>query len=339
MSLAESPHIVGPVPLGLPMPPDRTLLDPATPRVRVRTGSSRFPFPIPHGWFAVAVGAELAPGAVLARHYFGRDLAVYRGEDGAAHVVDAYCAHLGAHLAAGGKVRGGRIVCPFHGWCYDGQTGRCVEIPYADGERIPARASVRAYPVVERNGLVFAWYHRDDGEPFYEVPELPEVAGDPGWHPPQLVEFRLASSCQELVENSLDHTHFRYVHGDEVAPPTEEVFDGAYCRVASLDSIRESFGLGVGTVRVPDVLLLFAAQSPIDDENVHVRWVFTAPVADGDDDAIGRARLDRIINRFADGVAQDIPIWENKVYRERPLLTQGEASIATYRRWCQQYYG
>ena len=36
---------------------------------------------------------------------------------------------------------------------------------------------------------------------------------------------------------------------------------------------------------------------------------------------------------FCDGVSQDIPIWENKVYRERPVLTRSERPIIDHRRW------
>ena len=41
---------------------------------------------------------------------------------------------------------------------------------------------------------------------------------------------------------------------------------------------------------------------------------------------------------FCDGVSQDIPIWENKVYRERPVLTRSERPIIDHRRWARQFY-
>lgn len=51
-------------------------------------------------------------------------------------MVDAYCPHLGANLAAGGRVLGDCIECPFHGWQFQGSDGKCVRIPYAEkGER------------------------------------------------------------------------------------------------------------------------------------------------------------------------------------------------------------
>lgn len=59
-------------------------------------------------------------------------MAVFRGQDGEDYVVDAYCPHLGANLAVGGRVVGNCIECPFHGWQFRGNDGKCVKIPYAE---------------------------------------------------------------------------------------------------------------------------------------------------------------------------------------------------------------
>ena len=34
---------------------------------------------------------------------------------------------------------------------------------------------------------------------------------------------------------------------------------------------------------------------------------------------------------------QDFPIWENKVYRERPVLCDGDGPIHEFRRWAAQF--
>lgn len=62
----------------------------------------------------------------------GEQVAVFRAQTGKAHVVDAYCPHLGANLAVGGRVLGDCIECPFHGWKFQGSDGKCVQIPYAE---------------------------------------------------------------------------------------------------------------------------------------------------------------------------------------------------------------
>ena len=58
-------------------------------------------------------------------------MAVFRSQSGEVHVVDAYCPHLGANMAAGGIVKGDCLECPFHGWLFNGDDGSCAHIPYA----------------------------------------------------------------------------------------------------------------------------------------------------------------------------------------------------------------
>jgi len=329
---AVAPEIDGEWDLvGLPMPRNPALLDPATPRVRARTVTDRFPFPIPNGWFVVATSSELGPGEVRALHYFGRDLVLFRTEGGQARLTDAYCAHLGAHLAVGGKVDGECLRCPFHGWAYDGESGRCTEIPYGSGERIPAKAHVRPYPTIERGGAIWAWHHLTEGDPFYELPVVPE-ADDPAWSEPLVREFHISTSCQEMAENNHDFAHFQYVHGTETVPDGVEHIDGTYKSVTSPGLARETFGLGLGVVRVPGMLTFVSSVTPIDEDNVHVRWFFRVPITSGDGSASFFA------DQFTAGVTQDIPIWENKIYRPLPVLTKSESGIIAHRNWSKQFY-
>src|SRR5215471_2582860 len=104
------------------------------------------PLPIARGWYLALYADELPVGAVRTLRYCGRDLVTFRGEDGEVALVDAHCAHLGAHLGVGGKVVGNAIRCPFHGWEWH-SSGICSRIPYA--KVIPPKARLRTYPVVE----------------------------------------------------------------------------------------------------------------------------------------------------------------------------------------------
>ncbi len=63
--------------------------------------------------------------------FAGMNLVAWRGHNGVAHIADAYCPHLGAHLG-GGSVVGDCIKCPFHGWSFDGHDGHLKSIPYSD---------------------------------------------------------------------------------------------------------------------------------------------------------------------------------------------------------------
>lgn len=324
----------GGLPAGLPMPHDPDLLRDVDRRQRVTTFEEpRYPFPVPNGWFVVAESAEIAPGDVRALRYFGRDLVLYRADDGTPRVMDAHCPHLGAHLAVGGRVEGGCLRCPFHGWRFDGRSGECVEIPYGDVKHIPPRAHARSYPTLERNHMIWAWYHARDGEPFYDVPEVPELHDD-DWLPHLVRDFEVRVSAQDMAENNVDFSHFRYVHGSDSIPEDDFVTDGTYKKTIAGGGtfVREGFGLGLGVLRITDLVTFLSSTTPIDAGNVHVRWVFTAPRANGEHAARDAA------DSFCAGVSQDIPIWENKVYRDPPVITKTEKLILEHRRWSQQFY-
>jgi nitrite reductase/ring-hydroxylating ferredoxin subunit len=321
---------------GLPMPRDpQALVDRSRrPIVRSPRAEPRFPFPVPNGWFVVAEARDVLPGATAAFKVFGTDVVLFRDELGHPHLLDAYCAHLGAHLGVGGRVEGACIRCPFHGWRYDGDRGVCTEIPYGDMERIPSRARVRAYPCVERNQMIWAWHHLEGEEPFYEVPLVPELEGDPEWLPYEIVEFDVATCCQEMAENNVDFAHFMYVHGTDAIPDDDFFVDGHYKRTigGGGNFVREGFGLGLGVLRIDGFTTFLSSTTPIDEENVKVRWVFTAPVANGADAARTAAEL------LSAGVSQDLPIWENKRYVDRPVVTKSEKKLLEQREWAKQFY-
>jgi nitrite reductase/ring-hydroxylating ferredoxin subunit len=306
--------------------------------------SGRFPFPLPNGWFAVAWSHELEPGAVQRVHYFGRDLVLFRTETGRAVVLDAHCPHLGAHLGVGGKVVGESIQCPFHAWRFDG-AGNCIEVPYA--RRIPPRARIRSWDVLERNAMILVWHHLEGAPPFFDVPALPEFT-DPAWTEPQHFAFEVRSAVQELAENDHDTAHFVSVHGMDVIPELEVRYDG-FTRMAVTGGrretplgtfetrlVRESFGLGAMAVRSEGIpgsgTLMFNSQTPIDDDHVHMRWSFTVTRN------LAQSAGADFIEGLTEAVRPDIPIWEHKLFRPAPLLCDGDGPIAEFRSWAAQFY-
>jgi hypothetical protein len=49
---------------------------------------------------------------------------------------------------------------------------------------------------------------------------------------------------------------------------------------------------------------------------------------------VGRA----IIADLEKQMAEDIPIWENKRYYRRPLLSDGDGPFPVYRKWMRQFF-
>ena len=128
---------------------------------------SSLPPPYPSAYYRLLASSDLPPAAVLpASLNQSHDVVVYRPAKGAASeravVLDAYCPHLGAHLAYGGKVVGDCIDCPFHGWRFN-RDGKCTVIPYAG--KVPDVARTNAWPVDEVDDNLLVWYDADNRQP------------------------------------------------------------------------------------------------------------------------------------------------------------------------------
>ncbi len=101
-------------------------------------------------WHPVLRSSELGDRPALVT-IGGEDLAVFRTPEGLGALRDA-CPHRGMSLSRG-RVEGGRLVCPYHGWSYD----------RAGVGRVPAqpKASPCAtrWDAVERYGAVWVKAH------------------------------------------------------------------------------------------------------------------------------------------------------------------------------------
>ncbi len=310
---------------------------------------SRYPFPaVPDGWFSIGASSEIGPGQLTAKHYLGRELVAFRGEDGQARVFDAYCPHLGAHLGVGGRVCGDGIVCPFHGWRFDGD-GQLAEVPRLGR---PPRVATRAWEVCERNGRIFVWHHAGGAPPSYGVRSYRD--GEATWTPWRVSTYRVRTHVQELTENIIDRSHFYEVH--DMVPPDDDrfevTFDGPSMTVdqnIKVTAIAEdgvevrtrttTCGPGIVAVEVregPLDMLTYITQTPADDEVTELTICFSMKAL-ADETATGSiADLNAKVTNLQ--FTQDIPIWENKIYRERPVVTKADGPITQYRRWFRQFY-
>jgi nitrite reductase/ring-hydroxylating ferredoxin subunit len=106
-------------------------------------------FGLAAGWWPVAHSDEVRqhPGAF---RLGTRALAVYRDLTGAVRAVEDRCPHRRLPLSMGRLTEDGSLQCPYHGWSFDGATGRCTAIPnLSTDERIPNGIKVAAFSAAE----------------------------------------------------------------------------------------------------------------------------------------------------------------------------------------------
>ena len=305
--------------------------------------------PYPYGWFVACYSDELSVGSVKPLRAFGRELVMWRGEDGTARIIDAYCRHLGAHLGHGGKVNGNLLECPFHAWRYD-ETGVVREIPYSKTIPPQVKRPCGGRPTAEANGFVWMWYHPSGEEPKWELQVFSEV-GDPQWTAFERYDWFVHAPLQFLAENSADSAHFEFVHGTASFPENNKVnFDG-HRRTGVVNAklgtpkgevdgtiANGNVGPGQGWTRFSGIseTLLLAGMTPVDTDLLRVRFAFTQPrtQAEGPTAGLARALIRDIIKQFD----QDKVIWDRQRFIPNPPICQGDGPIADFRRWYYQFY-
>lgn len=160
-------------------------------------------------WYPVAYSHEVADQPRPFR-IFGEDYVVWRAGTGFVGAARDECPHRSARLSQG-WLADGCLVCPYHGWRFDG-TGKCVEIPAADPDLpIPPRAHADMVLAAERYGLVWVCV----GMPRAGIPDLPE-AEDPDYVVIHELMEEWKASAPRIIDNALDVSHVAWVHRNSV---------------------------------------------------------------------------------------------------------------------------
>lgn len=184
-----------------------------------------------HYWQPVALVDEFDPRLdarmerrpLKAVRVLGQDMIVFRDAQGQWGMLDRDCPHRGADLAYG-RHEGDGVRCPFHGWKFD-TTGRCLETPAEPtGSKLCERVRQRAYPVIERGGVLFAWM----GDESMAPPPFPEFDcfAAPSTH---VFAFKGMWHCNWLqaFEVGLDPAHTSFLHRFLNDAPLDNIGDNA----------------------------------------------------------------------------------------------------------------
>ncbi|EIM27001.1 aromatic ring-hydroxylating oxygenase subunit alpha [Microvirga lotononidis] len=184
-------------------------------------------------WHPVAWSTNVTDHPVGAR-LLDIPLVLWRSH-GHVHAAKDLCMHRGAQLSMG-AIRDGLLVCPLHGFHYDG-SGACRKIPALSADApIPVKLRLESYLCEERYGMI--WVCLDE-QPAAPIPEWPHIESGSG----NLARVRgtWRASAARHVENFNDLCHIPFVH--------QGTFGGAE------DRVIEPYDVSVG-----DLTLSFQAE-------------------------------------------------------------------------------
>jgi phenylpropionate dioxygenase-like ring-hydroxylating dioxygenase large terminal subunit len=315
-------------------------------------------------WYPICTSEDLRSDAPLRADLLGLRFVTFRDTQGVPHVLADTCVHRGGSLGKG-KVEDGCVVCPYHGWRYDGH-GQCVMIPSLHGDKPPARAKVDSYPVQEKYGIIFAFLGdapADERSPLYEIEEF----GQDGWRASEVMIVNVPAYYERSVENGLDPVHNEFVHplqgGPSVKMDTLEATDMAWgsrfyahmgqpevgkTRMADLRGRPEDLGAG-SWHHGPNTLV---TSIDLSAKNNLTQVFFEAPIDEGNtkiyfinlrncwmDPAMDKQMVEtnlNIVHEDVDILANLFPI-RTPDTTTREILIRGDECVVNYRRWLRSW--
>jgi phenylpropionate dioxygenase-like ring-hydroxylating dioxygenase large terminal subunit len=163
-------------------------------------------------WYVAALSQELERKP-FSRQILGEYVALYRSESGQVVALADQCSHRGYPLSLG-TIVGENLVCGYHGFTFD-CSGTCISVPGQD--RIPSKADVRSYPVVEQGLWTWIWMGHGEADRA-KLPDTPWLVDTEHWSSVSGVA-KIDAPFDLLVDNLLDLSHETYLHNGSIGTP------------------------------------------------------------------------------------------------------------------------
>jgi phenylpropionate dioxygenase-like ring-hydroxylating dioxygenase large terminal subunit len=171
-------------------------------------------------WYAILDSKELKSGKPLRIKRFNENMAIWREKDNSVCCISDKCCHRGVSLSCG-KVKGGELECPFHGFLYD-STGKVKTIPANGRNRdVPESMKVQAWKTFEEYGFIWIWWGdeaKETAEPFFfrDLADFSYSTFIDHWN----VHYSRA------IENQLDVVHLPFVHRTTIGKGNKTLVHG-----------------------------------------------------------------------------------------------------------------
>lgn len=160
-------------------------------------------------WHPIAAASQLEDKHTMAVKILGEPLVLYRDLKGCYGLIEPQCPHRRMSLLYGVPEEHG-LRCAYHGWLFD-ETGKCLEQPYEETEdpasRFRDKIKIKAYPVEELGGLLFAYLGPEPAPllPRWEIFVRQDAQRDIGM-------AVIPCNWLQIMENSVDPVHVEWLH-------------------------------------------------------------------------------------------------------------------------------
>jgi nitrite reductase/ring-hydroxylating ferredoxin subunit len=200
----------------------------------------------------------------------GESFVLFRDQNGRHGLIDRDCPHRGADLAFG-RLENGGLGCAFHGWLFDVE-GRCLETPAEPvGSSLCKNIRQRAYPVVAKGGIL--WAYLGEGEP----PAFPEIDC---FAAPDAYTFAfkglIGCNWLQALEVGIDPAHASFLHrffeDEDPAVAYGKQFRGTSANSdMPMTKVLREYDRPIINVEQTEYGLRLIALRQIDEQRTHVR--------------------------------------------------------------------
>ena len=304
-------------------------------------------------WYVICRREEIEEHKILLKYVFDQEIIIWKKKE-RIMVWENLCIHRGSRLSLG-SINNGILKCAYHGWEYN-QDAQCVKIPSQPDIKIPKKACVKSYKIIEKMNMVWINLSKDTND-FVNIKEFNEsnfnhVASGP---------YIMNASAPRAIENFLDVAHFPFVHENHLGVKDKPIIDD-YDVVSSNKGIHAS-NVKVfqpnpdGTNKPGEVIYDYHVHSPfvaslgknVSKKERFVLIFYVTPISETKSmiytlTLMNFGKLDdKIVRDYQDFIiAQDVPIVESQRPELLPMDLQEELSIRSdkisiaYRRYLKK---
>ncbi|MDE3077793.1 MAG: Rieske 2Fe-2S domain-containing protein, partial [Chloroflexota bacterium] len=153
----------------------------------------------------------------------GEKLIAFRDSSGKVGLLDQACPHRGASLFFGRNEECG-LRCVYHGWKF-GVDGSCLDMPNEPAESsFKHKVKAKAYPCLERNGVVWAYMGSRETPP--PLPDLEaNMLAEGEW---SVTAIQRECNWLQALEGDIDTSHFGFLHAGSVDAETQPLGTFSY---------------------------------------------------------------------------------------------------------------
>ena len=304
-------------------------------------------------WYVVCRIDEIEANKILLKSIFDQEIIIWR-KNKKIMAWENLCIHRGSRLSLG-SIENGILKCAYHGWEYD-ESAQCTKIPSQTDIRIPKKACVKNYKVIEKMGLL--WINISENKnKFIDIKEFEDnnfkyAASGP---------YFMNASAPRIMENFLDVAHFPFVHENQLGVK-EKAFINDY-EVKTTENGIDATNVKVfqpnpdGTNTPGEVIYDYHVHSPffasfgknVSKEGRFVLAFYVTPISESKSMIYSLTLMnfgelnEKAIREYQDFItAQDIPIVESQRPELLPMDLQAELSIRSdkisiaYRRYLKK---